>query len=62
MFLKECKQVFKEHKVSFVNYVDLPNDESSFRCCYIIPKKFKEVVKYRKINDNGVELYGVDYE
>lgn len=62
VFLKECRQVFKEHKVNFVNYVDLPNDESSFGCCYIIPRKLKEAVKYKKINDNGVELYKVDYE
>ena len=62
VFLKECRQVFKEHKVNFVDYVDLPNDESSFGCCYIIPRKLKEAVKYKKINDNGVELYTVDVE
>lgn len=62
VFLKECRQVFKEHKVIFVDYVDLPNDESSFGCCYIIPRKLKEAVKYKKINDNGVEVYEVDYE
>ena len=62
VFLKECRQVFKEHKVNFVDYMDLPNDESSFGCCYIIPRKIKEAVKYKKINDNGVELYEVDYE
>lgn len=62
VFLKECRQVFKEHKVNFVDYVDLPNDESSFGCCYIIPRKLKEAVKYKKINDNGVEVYEVDYE
>ena len=62
IFLKECRQVFKEHNVSFVDYMDLPNDESSFGCCYIIPRKLKEAVKYKKINDNGVEVYEVDYE
>lgn len=62
VFLKECRQVFKEHRVNFVDYVDLPNDESSFGCCSIIPRKLKEMVKYKKINDNGVELYVVDYE
>lgn len=62
VFLKECRQVFKEHKVNFINYVDLPNDESSFGCCYIIPRKIKETVKYKKIDDNGVEVYEVDYD
>ena len=38
------------------------DDESSFGCCYIIPRKLKEAVKYKKINDNGVELYTVDVE
>ncbi len=62
VFLRECKQVFKEHKVSFVDYMDLPNDESSFECCYIITKELKKLVKYKKIDDNGVELYVVDVE
>lgn len=61
-FLRECKQIFKDHKVKFVDYIDLPNDESSFGCCYIIPKKLKEAVKYKKIEDNGIELYMVDYD
>ena len=62
MFLKECRQVFKENKVNFVDYIDLPNDESSFECCYIITKELKKLVKYKKIDDNGVELYVVDVE
>lgn len=62
MFLKECKQIFKEHKVKFYEFSALPQNESDLRRCYIISKQYKETVKYKKIDDNGVEVYEVDYE
>ena len=62
MFLKECKQIFKEHKVKFYEFSALPQNESDLRRCYIIFKQLKEAVKYNKIEDNGVELYVVDYD
>lgn len=62
MFLKECKQIFKEHKVKFYEFLALPQNESDLRRCYIISKQYKETVKYKKIDDNGVEVYEVDYE
>ena len=62
VFLKECKQIFKEHKVKFYEFLALPQNESDLCRCYIISKQYKESVKYKKINDNGVELYMVDVE
>lgn len=39
----------------------LNNDPFTLMCC--TDKEYqKNLVKYKKINDNGVELYEVDYE